>query len=453
MFFCILYLQYKYLGGEDVKRWLLLSLIVVFIISFSFQTIFADNNDLGWYGYDIYILNNFDVKITSNNIKIEIDEDKLIFSGEYVINNKSDKITEVVLGLPLDNAENLSINDKGNNLKYYKRNKSYMEKNYIYENLPESEKWGTVNLWLKANESRLINIRYDSKVSNDSRGIYKITYNNSSDLYDSKISKTLIIFSNFKPYNILNTSNIEVEKAIYSRDSQLIFEVDDSSEEIEINYELTDNLAVDRLNFSSSKKLKNIANLFRMRDYEAVITLCDEYLADPSDAGLDINQVIFLKAEAFRNIVMFDEYLEIIKNINLNKLYPERLKYKILFDIDEVLNAKIDDPVLLDILNTIQKGALDNNEFLSKWMLYHNKDYISTNQNTQIKKPKESSSDKDSVFGKYISFLKLNNIIDFIKGLKYLYIIIIIVVFFIGFFFGRKSRKKKKNIPYYTFRR
>lgn len=225
MFFCILYLQYKYLGGEDVKRWLLLSLIVVFIISFSFQTIFADNNDLGWYGYDIYILNNFDVKITRNNIKIEIDEDKLIFSGEYVINNKSDKITEVVLGLPLDNAENLSINDKGNNLKYYKRNKSYMEKNYIYENLPESEKWGTVNLWLKANESRLINIRYDSKVSNDSRGIYKITYNNSSDLYDSKISKTLIIFSNFKPYNILNTSNIEVEKAIYSRDSQLILKL------------------------------------------------------------------------------------------------------------------------------------------------------------------------------------------------------------------------------------
>lgn len=434
-----------------MKKWLLL--IVTLIILFPLQTIFADNEGIGWDGYDICILNNFDAKISSKNVKIEIEDDKLIFNGEYVITNKSEKIVEVVLGLPSENVDNLSISDKGNTLKFYKRNTSYIEKNYIYEHLPKAEKWATVSLWLKGNESRIINIKYDSKVTNDSKGIYKIRYSNLSELFNPQISKTLIIFNDFKPYNIFHTSDIEVERTIYSRGSQLVFEVDDNSNEIQIDYELTDKLAVDRLDFSSSKKLKNIANLFRVKDYEAVITSCDEYLANPSDTSLDIAQVKYIKAEALRKIVRFDEYLEIIKTIDLNKLYPERLKLKILFDIDEILNEKVDDPKIFDILNTLQKSTLESEEFLGKWMMYCEKDYVNTNHQIETKEPKDGNLGKESLISKYISLLKLNKVYALISRFKYLDIIVVVAVFFIGFFLGRKSKKKKSNIPYYTFRR
>lgn len=435
-----------------MKRWLLL-LIVILIMLFSFQTIVADNEGIGWDGYDVYVLNNFDVKISSKNIKIEIDDDKLAFSGEYVITNKSEKIAEVVLGLPSKNAENLSISDKGNTLKFYKRNKSYIEKNYIYDHLPDSEKWSTASLWLKGNESRLINIKYDSKVTNDSKGIYKIRYCNSDELYNPEISKTLIIFNDFKPYNIFYASGIEVEKSIYSRDAQLIFEISNNSYEIEIDYELTDKLAVDRFDFSQSNKLKNIANLFRIKDYEAVITLCDEYLINPSDANLNINQVKFMKAEALRKIVRFHEYLDIIKSIDFNKLYPERLKYKILYDIDEILNEKVDDSEIFDTLSILQKDALDNEEFLGKWMMYYEKDYLNVNNQIETKTRKEEDSYKENVISKYISLLRLDKVYAFIRGFKYLNVIVIIAVFFIGFLLGRKSMKKKNKISYYTFRR
>lgn len=431
----------------------LLSLIVILIMLFSFQTITADNGDTGWDGYDVYILNNFDVKLSSKNIKIEIDDDKLAFNGEYVITNKSEKIVEVVLGLPSKYVENLTIGDKGNILKFYKRNKSYIEKNYISEHLPDSEKWSTVSLWLKGNESRLISIKYDSKVTNDSKGIYKIRYSNFDEMYNPEISKTLIIFNSFKPYNIICTSGIEVEKSIYSRDAQLLFDISDNSYEIEIDYELTDKLAVDRFDFSQSNKLKNIANLFRIKDYEAVIASCNEYLAKPSDTSLNINQVKFIKAEALRKIVRFDEYLDIIKSIDLSKLYPERLKYKILYDIDEILNGEVEDPNIFNILNTIQKDALDNEEFLGKWMMYYEKDYVNTNNQIETNTRKEEDPDKENVISKYVSFLRLNKVYDFIREFKYLNIIVIIVVFFIGFLLGRKSMKKKSNISYYTFKR
>lgn len=438
-------------GVSILKRYLMFYILIIITLLLIFQITYADNENLGCIVHDIYFLNNFDVEISGKNVVLEIDDDKLTFKGEYVLNNQTEKIVEVVFGLPSDNIENLTISDKNNASKFFRRNASFIEKNYIYEHLPKADKWSTVNLWLKANESRVISIKYDSKIINDSKGVYTLTYVNNIEPNDSNISKAYIIFSNFKPYNIINISNIEVEKAFYNQGVQLLFDINNNGRETKIDYELTDKFAIDRLDFSTSKKLKSISDLYRSKDYEAVIVLCDEYISNPLDSSVDINQVKYVKAEAYRKLIKYDNYFEVVKTLNLNKLYPFRLKYKILIDIDEILNGKIDDPELAITMRSLQNDSKDSNEFLSRWMFYNKKDYSNTNEIENNKTKEEIKN--ESPLSKYIISLKLNKLIQFIKTNKFIYIIIVIVVFFIGFIIGKNSRRKKKSTPYYTLRR
>ena len=416
-----------------------------------FQVIYSDQeNNSGYIGYDPYFLNNFDVDISKKNVILKVDEDKIVFNGEYVLKNQTDKTVEVVLGLPYDNVENLAIYDKSNLLKFFWRNYSHLESNYIFEHLPKADKWSIVSIWLKADERRVINIKYDSQILNDSKGIYTLTYLNNAASNNSGSSKAYIVFDDLKPYNAISVSNIEVEKSYYNQDIYLLFEVDNNGRAARIDYELTDKLAIERLDFSTSGKLKNISNLYKLKDYEAVALLCDEYINNPTDSSIDINQVKYVKSEAYKNLTKFDNYFEIIESLDLNRIYPFRLKYKILFDIGEILDGEMHNPNLSTIVNSVQKDLQESNEFFSKWMIKNRKsqDDAEIIIDTENEEPR-----KEGLFSKYIVSLKLDTVGNFFKEHKYIYLILLILIFVIGFLIGKSSGKKKAKPPYYTFRR
>ncbi|MCK9217383.1 MAG: hypothetical protein M0P77_05615 [Firmicutes bacterium] len=432
------------------KYFRIYALVIIILILVS-QVVHTDQeNNSGYIGYDPYFLNSFDVDISKKNVVLKIDDDKLTFNGEYILCNQTDKTVEVILGLPYDDVEDLIILDKNNPLKFFWRNFSYIENNYIFEHLPKADKWSIVSIWLKANESRVIRISYQSQTTNDSKGIYTLTYMNNAEPNNSSNSKAYIVFNDFKPYNAINVSNIEVEKVHYNQGLNLLFDIDNNGRAARIDYELTDKLAIDRLSFATSSKLKNISNLYGLKDYDAVILLCDEYINNPSDNSVDINQVKYVKSEAYRNLTKFDNYFEVIESLDLNKLYPYRLKYKILLDVYRILNGKAYNSDLATIIVSIQNDLQESNEFFSEWMVQNK--IIHDDIDITLDMEKEETR-KEGVLNKYAERLKLDTVGKFLKDNWYIYLISVLFIFLIGFLLGRKFGKKKTNPPYYTFRR
>ncbi len=435
-------------GVVSMKKYLLFTILIIILLNF--HILYADNDNLGYEGHDFYFLNGFDMDVVSKNITIEVDEDKITFNGDYVLSNQTANTTEVIIGLPSDNIENLIITEKNNPIKITRRNKGYVEKNYISEHLPVIEKWSTASLWLKANENRVINIKYDSKTVNDSKGIYTFVYENNITPNSIISSKIYATFRNFKPYNIISIYNIEVERLINNIDGETVVNGSINGRAIRVDYELIDKLAIDRLGYSTSKTLKNISNLFRSKDYEGVISLCDDYIKNPTDNSVDINQLKFIKAEAYRKLIKYDNYFEIIKVLDLNKLYPYRLKYKIFSDIDEVIGGDINDSYFAVIMKSIQNDLSNSNEFFNRWIIYNKKDYSNLDETIITDETKE---EKDSVLNKLVASDRLNKIIEFLKNNRIVHLIIIILIFTMGFLIGKYYKKKRKSPPYYTLRR
>lgn len=432
-------------------------IIILILLTFTlfgiFFTVLAENGQIVWNGYDLEVLNTYDAQFVGQNSTIEIYEDKLIYSGEYIIKNKVDKTLEVILGLPSNNLENIQIIDKGNALKYYKRNGSYIEEKYPSEVFPKSEKWHTSSLWLKNDETRIINLRYESKLTNNSKGVFSIRFNRNKGLINSEASMIVLILNNFYPYNVLDTTGAAAEKTLFSGNNQLILEMNKNSEIFGLDYELVDKLSIDRLDFSANKKLKNIANSFRNKDYDVVNALCDEYVNNPGDPSFDTIQVKYVKAEAYRKRADFQKYIEGIKSLDFDRLYPNRLKYKILYDLDKILEGKSQDSQILGIMKLIQAKAFDDNEYIDKWMRDSDKDYMDVNLKIDTSSSNKTTNEEENLVIKTIYLLKLENVINRIAEFKYLRFIVIIMVFMLGYYLGRRTKKRKNTVSYYTFKR
>lgn len=430
-----------------------ISILLTIVLVSTFSTLFAENRDIVWNGFDLEVLNTYDVQLIGQNSAIEIYEDKLIYTGEYIIKNKADKTLEAILGLPSSNLENIQITDKGNSIKYYNRNGSYIEDKYPSDSLPKADKWHTASLWFKNGETRIINLRYEAKLTNDSKGIFSIRFNKSKGLINSDASMIVATLNEFYPYNVLDTIGISDENTVFCSNNRLTMEMNKNSEIIGLDYELVDKMSIDRLDFSADKKLKSIAASFRKKDYDAVNALCDEYINNPGDPAFRTVQVKYVKAEAYRKQANFEKYVEIIKGLDLDKLYPDRLKYKILYDIDKIFEGEIQDSQLIGIMGSLQAQALDNNEYIGKWMQDREKNYIDAIETIESVTTDTDENKEESIIKKIITFMKLENLVNKIMGFKFLPIIVIVGAFLFGYFLGRRNKKRKNNISYYTYKR
>ena len=446
---------YLYGGGRILRVKPIIMIFILFTIVFfvPFSVASAENGQNVWNGYDLEVLNTYDSQLVGQNSTIEIIEDKLIYNGEYIVKNKTDKTIEVILGLPSNNLENVQITDRGSSIKHYNRNGSYIEDKYPSESLPKAAKWHTISLWLKGGETRNLNVRYEAKLINDSKGVYSVRYNRNKNLMDSEASTIVLSLRDFFPYNILDTTGIISDKAIFGSNNHLLLEMNKDSEILGLDYELLDKLSIDRLDFGSDKKLKNIAASFRKKEYDTVNTLCDEYIKNPGDPAFSMVQIQYVKAEAYRKQANFEKYFEFLKGLDFEKLYPNRLKYKILYDADRILQGKVQDAQLLAIMKSLQAQAYTDNEYIGKWMQGDGNSYEDDGSITNRGDSSPNKVKEDSVVAKTIKHLKLENIIYKIKAFKYTPLIVIVAAFLLGYLFGRRTKKRKNTISYYTFKR
>ncbi|NLN47792.1 MAG: hypothetical protein GX154_01560, partial [Clostridiales bacterium] len=169
-----------------------------------------------------------------------------------------------------------------------------------------------------------------------------------------------------------------------------------------------------------------------------------------SDSSVDINQLKFIKAEAYRKLVKYDNYFDIIKGLDLDKIYPYRLKYKVFSDIDEVIGGDINDTNLSAIMKSIQDDLNYSNEFFNRWIIYNKKDYSSINETIEIDETKET---KENIINKLKTSDMINKIIVFAEKNKIVYFVAMALVFLIGLLIGKYYKKKRDRAPYYTFRR
>jgi len=409
----------------------------------------ADNDDIVWNGYDVRILNTYDINLVAQNIHIEIAEDKLFFDGEYILKNIKDNTVEAVIGLPSNNLENIQMSEKDIILRHYNRTVKYIEERYPSDALPEVSRWHTVSLWFKAGEIKVINVKYEAVIKNNSKGIYSIRYNKNSDLLQPEASKIVVSLKDFYPYNILNTIGALEDKALLSGDNNFTLEMNKNSFIFGIDYELVDKLAIDRFDFSSDKKLKNIAAAFRKRDYNSVLILCDEYVQNPTDSTFNLTQINYIKSETYRKQADFEKYIEEIKKIDYNKLYPSRLKYKVLYDLDQILGKEIQDIKLIEIMKTLYQQAIEQNEYIGRWMENTGSDYAKIEEidNQEVLKEK----DKENIFIRIVDYLKMNSIVEKIIDFKYIELVLILVAFVLGYLLGRRKKKRRDHISYYKF--
>jgi len=444
-------------GGIMRKRPItILSIFMIIIMISIFTTTLADEEEIIWNGYDVEILNTYDIQLIGQNLTIEINEDKLVYNGEYVIKNFTQNTLEAILGLPSNNLENMQITEKSNIVKHYSRNKSYITDRFPSDTLPDVSRWYTASLWFKAGETKIINVRYETKLKNNNKGVYSIRYHRNKDLIYSDASAVVLSLYDFYPYNVLNTIGVEEEKTVLSGNKRLTMEMSKGRDMLGLEYELVDKLSIDRFDFSSDKKLKNIAASFRKKDYEAVNTLCDEYLKNPTDPTFNSNQINYIKAETYRKQADYSKYIEYVKDLNLDALYPSRLKYKILYDLAQIIQQDTIDIKLLDVMRDIQTQAKDSNEYIGKWMEMTGKNYIEAVETIEQQKPQQNI-EKENFIDKTIALFKLENLLEKIKGVKYFSVILIavsiIVSFIAGYISGRRKMKRKNTISYYKFHR
>lgn len=425
--------------------------IAILIVLFScLSGIFiADNDDIVWNGYDIRILNTYDINLVAQDIHIEIVEDKLFFDGEYILKNVKDNTVEAIIGLPSNSLDNIEISEKNNALRHYNRTVKYIEDRYPSDALPEVSRWYTVNLWFKAGETKVINVKYEAEIKNNSKGIFSVRYHKNNDLMQSDASKIVMSLKNFYPYNVLNTIGALEDKALLSGDDTFTLEMNRTSYILGIDYELVDKLAIDRFDFSSDKKLKNIAAAFRKKDYNSVFVLCDEYVQNPTDPAFNSAQINYIKAESYRKQADFEKYIEEIKKLDYNMLYPNRLKYKILYDLDQIIGNETQDKKLLEMMKNLHLQAIEQNEYIGRWMENLGSNYAMIEE-VNIQEVSDEK-EEESIFARIVDYLKMNSIVEKIIEFKYIELILIIVSFVLGYLLGRRKKKRRDHISYYKF--
>jgi len=425
------------------------SVVLTIILTCLFIVILADNDDIVWNGYDIRILNTYDIHLVAQDIHIEISEDKLIFDGEYILKNTKENTVEAILGLPSNNLDNIEISEKDSAIRHYSRTVKYIEERYPMDALPDVSRWNTVNLWFKTGETKVINVKYETEITNNSKGVYSVRYHRNKGLAQPDASKIIISLKDFFPYNVLNTIGALEDKALLSGDNSFTLEMNISSYIFGIDFELIDKLAIDRFDFSSDKKLKNISAAFRKKDYDSIYILCDEYINNPTDSAFSLTQINYIKAETHRKQANFEKYIEEIKKLDFNMLYPSRLKYKILYDLDQIIEKDTQDKKLIEIMKTLQEQALEQNEYIGRWMENLGSDYIEIIE-TEIQDISDEN-EEENIVEKIVNYLKMNSIIEKIIDFKYIELVLIVLSFILGYLLGRRKKKKRDTISYYKF--
>jgi len=429
-----------------------LLIFTVLIIVISIATVSADSADTGWKGYGLYNLNKSQVSISDESDTVTINGGNVTAIYEYTIKNNSGKNITVNFGYPDNAIYEFGVNDGSKFLNYKTRNTEYLKSNYGVENLQTPDgRWYLFNMAFTPGQTRTIKVSIKAamkETENDAYGLSFFKDRNYSYAIPSEKVKLILKLDNFKPYNIFELEGVNGEDI--SDEGVLTLSYTGSyGSGVSIGYQPVEKMAIQRLNASTYKKPKAIVKAFNAKSYEEALTLCNEYISAPSDSSLNPVQVKYVKAECQRLLGNNNEYLSTMEQLDISKLYPERIRYKVLLDRLSSYNAVKNDEGINMILKELIPETRQNYPYLSYWL---------DKNGYKLAESKQEDMDETNGSGKAVntasskSFDILGAVIKLITVLKESRWTYVILGLLIGFIIGRLTKRNKKNKSVYLFR-
>jgi len=427
-----------------------LLIFTVLIIVFSTAAVSADSADTGWKGYGLYNLNKSQVSISNESDTVTVNGGNVSAIYEYTIKNNSGNNITVNFGYPDNDIYEFSVNDGSKFLSYKIRNTSYLKNNYGVENLQTpDDRWYLFNMVFTPDQTRTIKVSIKAamkKAENDTYGLSFFTDRNYSYAIQSEKTKVTLKFDSFKPYDIFELEGIKQEEISDEGTVDLSYSGSYGSG-ASIGYQPVDKMAVEKLNASNYKKAKAIAKAFNDKNYKEALTLCKEYI--PSVSILDPEQVKYVEAECQRLLGNNEEYLNTVEQLDISRLSPDRIRYKILLDRLSSYKAVKNDAGIKMILAEFIPETEQSNPYLYYW-LGKNGYKLEESKQEDTGKANDSVNTVNAVSGK--SFDILGAVIQFItilKNSRWTYAIFGLIV---GFIIGRLTKRGRKRKSVYLFR-
>lgn len=428
-----------------------LFLLIVLILSMSPLFIFADSIDAGWMGYGLYNLNNSDISILNQTDTVTINGSKVTAVYEYTITNNTDRNILVNFGYPDNGITSFNVHDGSKFLNRWTNTDTYIKNAYGVQNIQTPDgRWHLFNMSFSPNQTRSIKVTIEAnmkKMENDAYPLNFIKDRNNSHAARSANYRFTLKFADFKPYNIFDIIGIKPEE-ISSQGELTISYNGTYGNGISLKYQPVDKMALDKLSASVYKKPKDIARAFNAKDYQKALALCDEYINSPSDKNLNIEQVKYIKAECSRLLNDKEGYLTQIDAIDISKLYPGRIRYKVLIDkldaYTAVKNKEAADNILQELIPETEQGY----PYLYYWLGQNGYKLEEVQQDAEL----PSNTDYPVESRKGLGFDILGGAVKLITVLRNSKWTYGVIGFIIGVIAGRISKRRRRRKSVYLFR-
>ena len=425
-------------------------IILVLVLSLSFtSTVYSDTTD-GWKGYGLYNINDSKITILNEDVNIELQNDRLAYSGEFLIRNDSDAIVKATLGMPVQGIDKITLMEKSTVIKWKKRSIASMQNEFGMENrIPKEEFWYVYNVTLNPGETKLLNLSLEAVQQKEEKDSYTFSYYNDRKLgFSNQMEKTSLYIgiSDFQPYNILSVQGFDPGSMGVKGDI-ILKTVDENTDTVAIEYMDITKALMDKLRASAMYKPREIALAFLGKNYNKTSLLCDEYLKNPIDSGISDEEIMFIKAESLRRLQNYDKYLSIVETMDYSKLYPLELKNKIRMDRMTIYIEQESNDKLINLHNELEQDTSESTQILKAWVknssIYGASQLNKVEQIEQIEK-EDNTTDQKS--------LKLQQWYEKAMDYKYAPIIIFAAGLLLGIILSMFRLKRKRRKSKYIYR-
>lgn len=424
----------------------------VFLVIMSATIIHADRVDTGWKGYGLYNLNKSEVIIQSEMDTVTINGGNVAAVYEYTIKSNSAKDITVNFGYPDNGIYKFSIHDGSKFLSYKTRDTAYLKTNYGAEGLQTPDgRWYLFNMVFTPGQTRTIKVSLEAemkKAENDSYSLSFFKDRGYAYAIPSEKVQLNLKLSNFKPYSIFELDGIRPEE-ISNDGVAALSHSGNYGSGASMKYQPVDRMAIDRLYASEYKKPKAIVRAFNAQNYQEALTLCNEYISAPSDSRLNLEQVKFVKAECSRLLKNHQEYISAVEQLDITKLYPDRIRYKVLLDRINAYDAMNNDAAIDSILKQLIPETQQSYPYLNYWLAQNGFELTKAEE----KDEEVAASAGNPVISKPGKGLDiLGGVLKLLTALRESHWTYALLGLLVGIIIGRISRKGKKRKSIYLFR-
>lgn len=426
-------------------------IFTVLIVAMSTSLIYADRVDTGWKGYGLYNLNKSEVSILDEEDTVTINGGNAAAVYVYTIKNNSINDIAVNFGYPDNGIYKFRVHDGSKFLSYKTRDNTYLKNNYKVEGLQTPDgRWYLFNMAFEPGQTRVIKVSIEAEMKKAENDIYGLSFfkdRSYSYAIASEKTKLTLKFANFKPYSIFELEGIKPEDISKQGEAALSYSGSYGTG-ASLKYQPIDKMAIDRLNASEYKKPKAIVKAFNAKNYKEALTLSNEYISTPSDNRLSLEQVKYVKAECNRLLNKNQEYISAMEQLDITKLYPERIKYKVLLDRLSVYDAMNNDEAIDKILVELTPEE-QSYPYLHYWLNQNGYKLSESGQKeAEIAAYAENAAKPASDKG----FDILGTAIKIITALKESRWTFTILGLVVGFIIGRLTKRSRKKSSTYLFR-